>query len=186
MADNDRKKQPSAPDHAGVPDRAGVSDPAGGPLAATSHPAPPPRPCGTPPPAAPRPALLAIFVLLLAILLLGAISLSPARAQSVGDHDRGHAERHDWYRALRQPGSGMPCCNGVQQQPGGAVTGDCRPTRAFLGDDGVWRALVDGEWRLVPPRVVLDPAQSREPIYAHVCANEAGHIYCFLPAGSGI
>ena len=134
----------------------------------------------------PRSTALAIFAILLTIFLLGAIALRPARPQPAGQHDRGHAERHDWYRELRQPGSNMPCCNGVQQQPGGAVTGDCRPTRAFLGDDGVWRAMVDGEWRLVPPGVVLDPALNQEGIYAHVCANEAGHIYCFLPAGAGI
>ena len=30
-----------------------------------------------------------------------------------GQHGRGHAENHDWYKDLRQPGTGYSCCNGT-------------------------------------------------------------------------
>jgi hypothetical protein len=123
--------------------------------------------------------------LLLVIALIGAIGLArPARAQD-GDHGRGHDERHDWYRALEQPGTGLSCCNGRRSNPDGGIDGDCRPTRAFVGDDGRWRAMVDGSWQIVPSHAVLDPALNREPLYPHVCASTAGLIHCFLPGGPG-
>lgn len=37
------------------------------------------------------------------------------------------------------------CCNGTAGSPNGmTIEGDCRPTRAYLQNDGIWRALVDG------------------------------------------
>ena len=68
-----------------------------------------------------------------------------------GHHGQGHAENHDWYQGLKQPGTGFSCCNGTAN----GVEGDCRPTRAYLNDDGNWYALLDGNWVPVPPRVVL-------------------------------
>jgi hypothetical protein len=55
---------------------------------------------------------------------------------------------------------------------------DCRPTRACLGDDGFWYALLEGRWVPVPPRVVLQrlAPDSR----SHIRASESGVIYCFL------
>jgi len=73
-----------------------------------------------------------------------------ARAQS-GNHGDGHAENHDWYQNLTQADTGFPCCNGSTS----SVEGDCRPTRAFLDEDGLWYALLDGQWVPIPPRVVL-------------------------------
>ena len=35
----------------------------------------------------------------------------PVLAQD-GSHGRGHAENHDWYQELKQPGTGYSCCNG--------------------------------------------------------------------------
>jgi len=64
----------------------------------------------------------------------------------------GHPEIYDWYRDLKQPGSAHPCCNG--DRPG--FVGDCRPTRAYIDDDGRWHATLDGQWVPVPPRVILD------------------------------
>ena len=59
--------------------------------------------------------------------MVGAFALGlivgEARAQP-GNHDDGHAERHDWYRDLSQPGAGFSCCNGTAS----GVEGDCRPT----------------------------------------------------------
>ena len=114
-----------------------------------------------------------------AFVLAGAGALAPACAQDghssgQGRHGEGHAENHDWYQELKQPGTGMSCCNGTIN----GVEGDCRPTRAYLNDDGQWYALVEGRWILVPPRVVLK--QLAPDGRSHVCANKNGMIYCFL------
>ena len=113
----------------------------------------------------------AIVAILLA--LVGAPVGAGAFAQD-GQHGQGHAENHDWYRDLKQPGTGASCCNGTTS----GIEGDCRPTRAYIGDDGVWRALIDGHWTVVPPRVVL---QNLAPDgNSHICANRSGSIYCFI------
>jgi len=97
----------------------------------------------------------------------------PVIAQQ-GDHGQGHAENHDWYQQLKQPGTGYSCCNGTVN----GIEGDCRPTRAYLTDEGQWRALIDGKWVLVPPRAVLK--QLAPDGRSHVCASRSGVIYCFL------
>jgi hypothetical protein len=89
-------------------------------------------------------------------------------------HGQGHAENHDWYKQLKQPGTGFSCCNGTIN----GVEGDCRPTRAYLNDDGNWYALLDGNWVPVPPRVVLK--QLAPDGSSHICASKSGLIYCFL------
>ena len=91
-----------------------------------------------------------------------------------GTRNNGHAENHDWYKQLKQPGTGYSCCNGTAN----GIEGDCRPTRAFLTDDGTWKALIDGRWLPVPPRVVL---QKLAPDgNSHICAGKSGMIYCFI------
>jgi hypothetical protein len=113
------------------------------------------------------------FVALFLAFAVGATGGPRTFAQD-GHHGHGHAENHDWYKELKQPGTGYSCCNGSSN----GVEGDCRPTRAFLGDDGMWHALIDGEWVIVPPRVVL---QSLAPDgNSHICASRSGLIYCFL------
>ena len=96
-----------------------------------------------------------------------------------GHHGQGHAENHDWYKQLKQPGTGYSCCNGDQRAANGLVVeGDCRPTRAYQGDDGRWQAMINGRWVPVPPRVVL---QRLAPDgRSHICASRSGYIYCFL------
>ena len=91
-----------------------------------------------------------------------------------GQHGQGHAENHDWYKELKQPGTGYSCCNGTAN----GIEGDCRPTRAYIQDDGTWRALIDGRWVVVPPRVVLK--QLAPDGNSHICASRSGLIYCFL------
>ena len=91
-----------------------------------------------------------------------------------GTHGHGHAENHDWYQELKQPGTGFSCCNGTSN----GVEGDCRPTRAYLNDDGNWHALIDGRWIPVPPRVVLKKLAPDGN--SHICASKAGLIYCFI------
>lgn len=111
-----------------------------------------------------------------AILVLGA--LRPARAQT-GTRNHGHAQHHDWYEKLKQPGTSYSCCNGeVRADDGTLIEGDCRPTRALQDPDGTWRALVDGQWRHVPPRVVLKTLAPDGR--SHICANRNGMIFCFI------
>lgn len=91
-----------------------------------------------------------------------------------GTRNVGHAENHDWYKELKQPGTGYSCCNGTVN----GVEGDCRPTRAYLQEDGTWKAMIDGRWTPVPPRVVL---KSLAPDgNSHICAGKSGMIYCFI------
>ena len=120
-----------------------------------------------------------LVVLLLALTGIasgvGALSQDghpPDHAQ--GMHGQGHAQNHDWYQQLKQPGTGYSCCNGTAN----GIEGDCRPTRAYIGDDGIWRALIDGRWVSVPPRVALkDLAPDGR---SQICASRSGLIYCFL------
>lgn len=91
-----------------------------------------------------------------------------------GHHGRGHAQNHDWYQQLKQPQTGYSCCTGTVN----GVEGDCRPTRAYINDDGMWFALLDGRWVPVPPRVVLK--QLAPDGRSHICASKSGLIYCFL------
>jgi hypothetical protein len=89
-----------------------------------------------------------------------------------GQWGHGHAENHDWYQKLKQPGTGYSCCNGD------VTHGDCRPTRAYLTEEGTWRAMIDGHWTPVPPSVVLK--QLAPDGNSHVCAGKSGMIYCFI------
>ncbi|HYC66524.1 MAG TPA: hypothetical protein VEC14_17470 [Reyranellaceae bacterium] len=91
-----------------------------------------------------------------------------------GHHGQGHAENHDWYQELRQPGTSYSCCRGTKD----GIEGDCRPTRAYQDDEGRWRALVNGRWVHVPPRTVLN--QLSPDGRSHICANQSGIIFCFL------
>jgi len=124
--------------------------------------------------------LRSAFALLSSLTIAAAISSS--RAQDVHDHAQGetgirgdgHAENHDWYKELRQPDTGYSCCNGSTT----TGEGDCRPTRAYRSDDGMWYALLDGRWVPVPPRVVLQ--QLAPDGRSHICAGKSGMIYCFL------
>ena len=116
------------------------------------------------------------------LFALGAAATANAQDQDIATHQHdydgtrndGHAENHDWYKGLMQPGTRYSCCNG----PVNGVEGDCRPTRAYLQEDGVWRAMVNGLWTPVPPRVVL---KSLAPDgNSHICAGKSGMIYCFI------
>lgn len=113
----------------------------------------------------PRPLLIAALV---------AAFVNPAVMAQDGHHGQGHAESHDWYEKLKQPGSNASCCNGTIN----GVEGDCRPTRAYQKDDGNWYALLDGRWVQVPPKVVLQ--QLAPDGRSHICANKTGNIFCFL------
>jgi hypothetical protein len=108
-------------------------------------------------------------------LVVGGVILGGwALAQDQGMRGQGHTENHDWYQDLKQPGTGYSCCNGTVN----GAEGDCRPTRAYMNDEGVWYALLEGRWVQVSPNVVLD--QMAPDGRSHICANKTGRIYCFL------
>ncbi|UYN95959.1 MAG: hypothetical protein KIT25_03155 [Enhydrobacter sp.] len=109
---------------------------------------------------------------ILAVLLI--FSLSVRGMAQDGHHGHHHAENHDWYKELKQPGTGYSCCNGSSD----GVEGDCRPTRARQADDGAWHAMINGRWIPVPPRVVLQRLAPDGK--SHICASKSGYIYCFL------
>lgn len=98
-----------------------------------------------------------------AFILCSTCGISPTAAQD------GHAEHHDEYQHWKQPGSGLSCCNEK----------DCRPTRAYLTEEG-WRAWDGLRWLLVPWPVVLD-LRAKDG-RTHLCATPAGHVYCLVPA----
>lgn len=117
-----------------------------------------------------------------AMIFVGLMLMAVVAFGQDGHHGQGHAQHHDWYRELKQPGTGFSCCNALTPEN---PSGDCRPTRAYRDDDGVWWALIDGTWHSVPPRVVLDAELNLEPFQAHVCASKSGLIYCFLGKRAG-
>ena len=89
----------------------------------------------------------------------------------IGQHGVGHAEMHDSYKAWHPPGNPKTsCCNNA----------DCRPTRAYVDENGTWRAWNGLFWLVVPPERVL-PTDFAGDGRSHLCEN-AGHVYCFTPA----
>ncbi len=56
--------------------------------------------------------LLTRSVVVSAVFLLAAAVGLREQAQD-GNHGQGHAENHDWYKELKQPGTGYSCCNGT-------------------------------------------------------------------------
>ena len=121
-----------------------------------------------------RSVVVSFVILVCAAVGLRVYAQVPADDRGPGQHGQGHAENHDWYKELKQPGTGYSCCNGTVN----GIEGDCRPTRAYIQDDGSWRALIDGRWVVVPPRVVLK--QLAPDGSSHICASRSGLIYCFL------
>jgi hypothetical protein len=109
------------------------------------------------------------------VLVLGA-ALVAARAQTVdteppsGRHGDGHAQMHDIYEHWHPPlNPGTSCCNNA----------DCRPTRAYVDNEGQWRAWNGAAWLPVPQERVL-PADYAGDGRSHLC-EKAGFVYCFTP-----
>lgn len=91
----------------------------------------------------------------------------PQTAAQSGRHGDGHAEHHGEYQNWKQP-NGLSCCNDQ----------DCRPTRAYLTDDG-WRAWNGQRWLLVPPERVL-PTDFAGDGRSHIC-EARDRVFCFTP-----
>lgn len=80
------------------------------------------------------------------------------------------AGAHDVYKDWRVPENpAVSCCHGE----------DCRPTRAYMGDDGRWRAWDGRQWVVVPPGNLLPTDLARDG-RNHLC-ERAGRVLCFSP-----
>lgn len=103
-----------------------------------------------------------------AITTIISLSIASSFAQS-GNHGDGHEQMHDIYKDWSQPDNPhVSCCNDK----------DCRPTRAYLTDEG-WRAWNGRAWLLIPPNRVL-PTDHAGDGRSHLCEMD-GHVYCFSP-----
>lgn len=83
------------------------------------------------------------------------------------------ARAHDVYSGpeWRVPGSpGVSCCDNR----------DCRPTRAYMGEDGLWRAWSGYKWITVPADRVL-PTDLAKDGRSHLCASLDDYVFCFSP-----
>jgi len=80
--------------------------------------------------------------------------------------------RGAWFKSLKQPGSGLSCCD----------ISDCRRADAeWRGNQ--WWAIVQGEWTPVPRNKELSKMSIDGDAY--VCSSQAPSksptIYCFVP-----
>lgn len=117
--------------------------------------------------------LAAMLVVLAAMAIAGRVD-----AQD-GAHGVGHAELHaDVYRQWKRPD--MPWSHCCSAQSADDPNGDCRPTRAFLGDDGRWRAWDGRGWLAIPPSKLL-PTDMAGDGRNHLCAAPDGRVFCFSP-----
>jgi hypothetical protein len=115
------------------------------------------------------PRLIDRWIISLAVAALLVPPFANVFAQS-GDHGDGHAEMHDIYQHWHPPlNPGTSCCNNA----------DCRPTRAFVDNDGHWRAWNGAAWLTVPQERVL-PVDYAGDGRSHLCEKE-GFVYCFTP-----
>lgn len=132
--------------------------------------------------------LLGIVFAIFAVGFLSGFFAHSAIAQDYrgisGNHGDGHAQHHDWYRALRTK-HGWSCCNGDEVTAHGTTPGDCRPVKARPIDDERWEAWFNGTWNEIPKEAVLPDELNKVPTTAHIC-ERAGYIYCFLKSGAGI
>ncbi len=99
--------------------------------------------------------------------------IAVAMAAAVGVASNKPARSHDGYHHWRAPDNpAVSCCD----------DSDCRPTRAYLGDDGLWRAWNGQRWLTVPPGKLL-PTDLKGDGRSHLC-EKGGWIYCFSPTSA--
>lgn len=94
------------------------------------------------------------------------------------------AARSQYFRDLKQPGSGASCCD----------ISDCHFVDAKQEPDGTWMSHIpfdSPEWRPVPPDRVLtnkvSPSEDGKGIICHSAfpANYVPTVYCFIPPAMG-
>ena len=119
-------------------------------------------------------ALFALIAIALGVLVC--FLTQPSKAQD-GGRGHGHAENHNMYKDWNRPDVGGSCCSA--QTPDDPA-GDCRPTTAYLGDDGWWRARIKpgpNGFAVVPPNKILKRSGDGR---CHVCERN-GSVLCFQP-----
>lgn len=84
----------------------------------------------------------------------------------------------NWWQSLRQPGTGLSCCN----------IADCAYTQARFRQ-GHWQAKVGDLWRDIPDDKVLKDEVTPDG-HAVVCNGSLSFspspvIYCFIPEAGG-
>ena len=118
----------------------------------------------------------ALFALVAIGMLACFFITQPSKAQD-GGHGHGHAENHNMYEDWKRPDVGGSCCNA---QSADDPDGDCRPTTAYIGDDGRWRARIKpgpSGFVVVPPNKILNRAADGR---CHIC-ERLGAVFCFQP-----
>ncbi len=116
---------------------------------------------------------MAFLIVLLGCALPGAGTRAEdnagATAQERAMQERALQEqRATWFRSLKQPNTGMSCCD----------VSDCRRTDADYRQ-GQWWAEVEGNWTPIPQEKQLDKLSIDGDAY--VCSGPRGTIYCFVP-----
>ena len=118
-----------------------------------------------------------LFATLVAFLFLVLHSSPGGSQEKHGTHGDGHDVLHRWYETLKQPISGMSCCNNQ----------DCRPTVSRVIGETI-QVMVDGEWTTVPQeKIVGTPSPD---LGSHVCApkfstSKPKHLFCVV-LGAGV
>jgi hypothetical protein len=103
----------------------------------------------------------------LACLIAFVCRILPAFAAPPPDADPALAP---WFNSLRQPWTNALCCS----------VADCRPVQSRLSD-GHYEAFIEGEWRQVPDRLILN--RSDNPTgRAVACWTPRVGILCFVRA----
>ena len=92
-------------------------------------------------------------------------SVNPATARPPPNADMSLAP---WFQGLKQPGTGISCCS----------IADCRQTD-FRVTGSHCEALVEGEWRPIPPEKVLEGTDNPTG-RAVVCYAPGIGIMCFI------
>ena len=106
------------------------------------------------------------------VLLAGVLAIIVIAVAVIGGRPRAqdHHPLHDIYKNWSPPlNPGTSCCN----------NNDCRPTKAYMGDDGLWRAWSGQRWLTVPKDRVLPPDYARDG-RSHICEQHE-FIHCFTP-----
>ncbi len=100
-----------------------------------------------------------------ATILAALLAASPAKAAPPENADPALAP---WFQSLRQPETGMSCCD----------IADCRPTEyRTVGDQ--YEVWIENQWLPVPPRKILQRADN--PVgRGIVCWTKQRGIMCFV------
>jgi hypothetical protein len=78
------------------------------------------------------------------------------------------ADLSQWFKGLKQPGTGMSCCD----------ISDCQAVTARMGEMG-YEIFIDGQWRKVPDDKILQ-GQTNPLGRAVACYTPRQGIMCFV------